>query len=278
MAGPYGAVADQPQAQTPRLDPLAYARLSAEVRTLIGLDLAQYKPEQVWRRVHAFARSNGLADWAALTRRAREEPALRDRFRDMLTINVSEFFRNPEAWAYLHDRVLPALLRGRQQLRVWSAGCSIGCEPYSLAMLMRESYPAVRLDLLATDIDTTALERARAGRYTEPQMAGISAGRRTRFFARSDREWEVRPELRAPIRFARHDLLRDAAGSGHDLTICRNTVIYFTEAAKAELFGRLARSLRPGGVLFIGATETINDPTRLGLHSLGPSFYERVPG
>ncbi len=260
----------------PELDPTAYARLAAEVRALLDLDLAQYKPEQVWRRVHAFARANGLDGWAALTTRARREPAFRDRFRDMLTINVSEFFRNPEAWDFLRDHVLTSLLRGRLRLRAWSAGCSIGCEPYSLVMLMQESAPGVLLDLLATDIDPTALERARAGRYSEAQMIGVSAARRARCFVQSGPDWEVRPELRVRARFRRHDLLRDPAEKGCDLTICRNTVIYFTESAKTDLFGRLAASLRPGGVLFIGATETIGDPVRFGLRALGPSFYERT--
>ncbi len=263
-------------AAPPELDPAAYERLARDVRTLLGIDLAQYKPAQVWRRVNGFARSNGLADVAALTAAARADRALRDRFRDMLTINVSEFLRNPEAWARLDELVLSGTLARGRGLRAWSAGCSIGFEPYTLAMLARERSASGLVRILATDIDAVALDRAKSARYTEPQMAGISPVRRDRFFVPSGDAWEVRPEIRALVTFRRHDLLRDPFESAFDLVVCRNTVIYFTEEAKAQLFRRLAASVRPGGALFIGATEAIASPREIGLAPLAPSLFTRI--
>jgi chemotaxis protein methyltransferase CheR len=193
----------------------------------------------------------------------------------MITINVSEFLRNPEAFQTLRARYLPGLLEGRSLVRVWSAGCSLGYEPYSIAMLVRELSPTGNVRILATDLDERILAQARASRYTEVQMLGVSPARRTRFFVHDQDGWVVRPELRALVTFTRHDLLRDAFGTAFDLIACRNVAIYFTEEAKAELYRRFARALRPGGLLFVGATEAISGARELGLRPDQPGFYVR---
>jgi chemotaxis protein methyltransferase CheR len=258
------------------VDEAGYERLTREVRALLGFDLAQYKAAQVWRRVNSFAAARGLPDAPALLARCRVDPDLRTAFRDMITINVSEFFRNPEAFATLQTRHLPALIRGRPITRVWSAGCSLGYEPYAIAILVRELSPASGLRILATDLDETIISQARSSRYTETQMVGVSKARRARFFRHDGDRWEVRPELRALVTFRRHDLLRDPYESGFDLIACRNVVIYFTEGAKAELYGRFATALRPGGLLFIGATETISGARAFGLEPDQLGFYRRL--
>jgi chemotaxis protein methyltransferase CheR len=193
----------------------------------------------------------------------------------MLTINVSEFFRDAQAWEQLARRVRTALDPGREY-RAWSAGCSTGFEPYSLAMLVAELAPAIPTRLLATDLDRTALDVARAGRYRTTELGGLSAERRRRFLVEAGADWTFRPEVRAMIRFRRHDLLSEPVGGRtFDLVICRNVVIYFTEEAKAAVHQRLADALRPGGLLFVGATEAILRPGRFGLVAEGPSFYVR---
>lgn len=263
-------------AAAPTVDQEGYERLTRDVRTLLGFDLAQYKAPQVWRRVNGFASAHGLPDAASLLVRCRTDPELRTAFRDMITINVSEFLRNPEAFEVLRARYLPGLLDGRPLLRAWSAGCSVGYEPYSIAMLVREQSATVGLRILATDLDERILEQARASRYTDAQMLGVSIARRGRFFQRDGDAWLVRSELRALVTFQRHDLLRDAFGSGFDLIACRNVAIYFTEAAKAQLYQRFARALRPDGVLFVGATEAISGARDLGLQPDKPGFYRRL--
>jgi chemotaxis protein methyltransferase CheR len=258
------------------VDAVGYARLAGGLRVLLGIDLDQYRPAQMWRRVNSFADSHRFRDVDALLAACRTEPALLADLRDMLTINVSEFFRDPEAWRQLEGRVGKALAQGAS-FRAWSAGCSTGFEPYSLAILAAERAPDSSVSVLATDLDRTALEVARAGRYGPSQVTGLSAERRGLFLVPDGDGWLFRPEIRAGIRFRRHDLLTEPAGvRSFDLVICRNVVIYFTEEAKAAVHRRLAEALRPGGLLFVGAAEAILQPGRFGLVADGPGFYVRA--
>ena len=263
-------------APVPELDMIAYDRMARDVHGLIGIDLSQYKPAQVWRRVNGFAVARGCADPDALVARARQDVVLRQALLDMMTINVSEFFRNPEAWEALVGEILKPMMARQGSLRIWSAGCSLGYEPFTIAMLAREIAPTMPVRILASDVDETILNRARKATYTEAQMAGVSATRRGRFFRRVEPGWEVRPEIKALVTWRRHDLLTDPYDKPFDLICCRNVVIYFTEAAKAELYRRFREALRPGGVLFLGATESIPNVRSTGLQSSGLTFYHRV--
>ena len=150
-------------APPPELDQVAYDRLARDVLNLLGVDLNQYKPAQVWRRVNGFATAKGIESPDALIARARLDPVLKQAFLDMLTINVSEFFRNAEAWDAFVERFLSPWLKSQLSLRIWSAGCSLGYEPVSLAILVREIAPTKPVYILATDLDETILARARAG-------------------------------------------------------------------------------------------------------------------
>lgn len=259
----------------PELDPVAYQRLADEVRNLLGIDLSQYKPAQVWRRVSGFATARGLPDPDALVAQARVDASLKQAFLDMLTINVSEFFRNPEAWQELAKQILKPMLTSQLSVRVWSAGCSLGYEPLTVAMLARELAPATSIKIVATDLDETILSRARRATYTEAQMAGVSHERRARFFRQVPAGWEAQPELQALITWRRHDLLKDPYDKAFDIICCRNVVIYFTETAKTEMYKRFCGALRPGGVLFLGATESIPSVRSVGLTPLGLTFYQR---
>ena len=194
----------------------------------------------------------------------------------MLTINVSEFFRDPAAWQGLGQRIGDQL-GGERGFRAWSAGCSVGFEPYSLAMLATELAPGAPIRIIASDIDRTALDVGRAGRYDLTRATGLSPARRDRFLVADGREWVFRPEVRSMIGFRQHDLLdAPTAVRAFDLVVCRNVVIYFTEAAKTAVHERLVDALRPGGLLFVGATEAILRPRRFGLIADGPGFYVRV--
>ncbi len=263
-------------APIPELDLVAYERLARGVQLLLGIDLSRYKPAQVWRRVNGFATSRGAPNADELIARARQDPVLRQALLDMLTINVSEFFRNPEVWDALAEQFLRPMLGGPAAVRIWSAGCSLGFEPFTIAMLAREIAPLAPIFILATDVDETSLSKARKAIFTEAQMTGVSTARRERFFRRTDGNWEVLPEIRALVTFRPQDLLADRREGSFDIIVCRNVVIYFTEQAKTDLYRRFCDSLRPGGVLFLGATEAIPNARAVGLTFVGSTFYART--
>jgi len=258
-----------------------YARFCGGLRSLCDIDLLQYRPAQMERRLRSFARRAGHADLDGYLAALRRDVAARGAFLDHMTINVSELFRNPERFAELEARFLPELVAraSGRGLRVWSAGCSYGAEAYTLAILLQEAAPGLVHDLVATDIDRTVLARAREGVFSEHEIQNVSPRRRRRWFAeRPGGGWQATPELRAMVRFARLDLLKDPYPRARDLVLCRNVVIYFTDAAKQRIHERFFEALRPGGVLFVGSTERVNDAARLGWERPATFFYRRPEG
>lgn len=240
-----------------------------------GLDLNQYKPQQMQRRITNLARRHGADSYMAFFRLLQADTRLYREFIDYLTINVTEFCRTPGKFQELEEKVLPALLAQRRQLRVWSAGCSTGAEPYSVAIILRDLTPAVRHHILATDIDATMLARAREGLYTATELKNLSPARLARYFQPRDGGYAINEEIKQRVDFQRHDLLRDPYGGDYDLILCRNVVIYFTEEAKEQLYRRFFQALRPGGVLFVGGTECILNYREIGFAAYLPFFYRR---
>jgi len=227
------------------------------------------------RRLLALASRAGVADLFAYARKLERDPAEQARFLATFTINVSEFFSDEKPFATLEGEVLPTLIVERRMLRTWSAGCAGGAEVFSLAMLLEEQQPSGHY-LLGTDVDDSALSRARAGGpYSDAEVANVSAARRSRFLRHDSDGWWVAPTLLSRVTFAQHDLLRDPYEDDFDLVLCRNVVIYLTRSAKDRIFGWLASALRPDGVLFVGSTEMIFTPQGLGLEREGIGFYRR---
>jgi chemotaxis protein methyltransferase CheR len=253
-----------------------FARLRHFLLSRSGFDLGAYKAEQMRRRLDAAMFRLGVRSYAELLQRLREDPKAVQDLIDRLTINVSEFFRNPEKFRQLETVILPKLLQRWPQLRAWSAGCSYGAEPYSLAILLREVTGRADHHILATDIDQAILERARRGEYTPEEVKNVPTQRLRRYFHAQGDLYVVREEIKSMVEFRRHDLLRDPFGEGWHLILCRNVVIYFTEEAKAQLYVRFYHALAEGGVLFIGATEQILNARAIGFTSPLPFFYEKA--
>lgn len=253
-----------------------YAALAYLLRSRLGLDLSGYRPEQMQRRLHAALQRMGLSSVDELVARARQDPSVLHELVDRLTIHVSEFFRNPELFRVLEERVLPELRRHFAPLRVWSAGCANGAEAYSVAMLLAEQEPQGGWLVLGTDIDRSVLAQAEAGCYREEDVRQVNAARRQRFLIRDGDTWRIHPSLRTGVRFRRHDLLRDPFGGPWHLILCRNVVIYFSEDAKRTLYRRFAEVLPVGGYLFVGAAEQVPSARELGFQPSFPFFYQKV--
>ena len=207
---------------------------------------------------------------------------------DVVTTNKTDFFREPGHFSYLTDKALPAIAKQRDlgrlhPLRLWSAGCSSGEEPYTLSMVLSE-YQSEHRDfdfaLLATDISTRILETARNGVYPEDRIADIAPLLKKKYLLRSkDRSRglvRVCPELRAKITFRRINFMDHDFGIGEkmDVIFCRNVVIYFDKPTQQTLMQKFHRQLRPGGFLFLGHSETLNG-LDVDFKMVGSTVYQR---
>lgn len=255
-----------------------FAAFKRAVGESFGLVLEGYKERQLKRRIDSLMQSLKVEDYRRYYALLLSDPEQRRRFLDRITINVSEFFRNPEIFQILETEILPRLLAANRRLRIWSAACANGAEPYSLAILCAEQNPGGGHQIEATDIDEGALAAARRGVYRKEVLQHVSPARLARFFTEQDGNYEVREELRRVVSFRHHDLLKDPYGRNYDLIVCRNVAIYFTREIQEELYRRFFAALRPGGVLFIGATETILQYQQFGFEKIGTWFYRRPAG
>lgn len=252
---------------------VGYSNFRRAVLDLTGIDLDCYKGTQMERRLQVIMRRANVGDLNAYARLLLESPSRVKEFKDFLTINVSEWLRNADKFEELREKVLPALLRENPSLKIWSAGCSNGSEPYSVAMLLAEIDPAGSHSILATDLDEEILKVAKAGAYSDKDIKSVSPQRRQRWFTQTGEQFQVKPEIRARVRFDRHNLLADPFPSGLDLILCRNVVIYFTEEAKDQLYRRFHQALRRGGILFVGGTESLLRAREIGFSMTSPFFY-----
>lgn len=255
--------------------PEGFSLLVQVVDRTLGIDLAPYASRQLFRRLESFRLHHGAADLKDLARRLDGDVALQQAFSTFLTINVTEFFRNPQQWATLR-RLVPSLAKPAGGVQAWSAGCSIGAEPYSLAMLLQATLPGRPHRVLATDIDAEVLAHARTGRYTGEQISGVPEDLKRVYLRLDGDDYLVSDTLRNMVAFRRHDLLRDPPPGRFDLVLCRNVTIYFNDAGRDRAYRCLSQGLVGGGLLFIGATESLLNPSDYGLHPVEPGFYRKL--
>jgi chemotaxis protein methyltransferase CheR len=266
------------------MDVEQYTQVKQSVRRLLDIDLEHYKDEQMRRRLDSWLVRSGALDWREYFKRLPADAKELSRFRDYLTINVSAFYRDYERWQTLQQVVIPGLLKenmaafpARSELKIWSAGCSIGAEPYSLAMLLDDFPNPGRHKLIATDLDRGALAKARArGPYTADEVQNLTPAQRAAYLEPGGPPYFVRAGLEKRLDFREHNMLADPFPEDIDLILCRNVVIYFTNETKEQLYRRFHRALRPDGVLFVGVTEIIPHPQEIGFRSHGISFYKKM--
>ncbi len=254
-----------------------YVFIKRKIFNLTGVDLSCYKTPQVQRRLKTYLIRSGYTDWHRFFRDIQNDSLAVSNLKDYLTINVSSFFRDTEKFDYLRDTILPELLHGHRKLRIWSAGCSKGHEPYSLAMMLSEATGLYRQHyILATDIDRSALNHTEAGGpYTEEEVSKLPPSFLERYFRLADDGYYVIDKLPRRLTIRYQNLLSDPFEDNFDLIVCRNVVIYFTTEVKERLYRRFHQSLRQGGILFVGGTEVIPRVTDVGFETAGISFYRR---
>jgi chemotaxis protein methyltransferase CheR len=264
-------------------DEAAFTALTRKISREAGLTLDAYKDKCLRRRIAVRMRACGVHTYSEYQALLDRMPAEYERLKDAITINVTRFYRNAETWNLLRAGLIREICKGNDgEIRVWSAGCSSGEEPYTLTMLIAdhleqqgtpERLSQVTVD--ATDIDRRCLERARAGRYRRDALTEVPAVWIDRYFERQGDECRVVDPIRQRVHVRVADLSNDPPPrQNYHLILCRNVVIYFERAAQERVFATFAGALAPGGYLVLGKVETLFGPARDRLTLLDPR--ERV--
>lgn len=252
-----------------------YEGFKAQVLALTGINLSAYKENQMKRRIDALIKKNMCNGYDAyVTLLKRDRKCLED-FVAYLTINVTEFFRNPSQWDVLEKQIFPLLLEKKRTIKIWSAACSTGDEPYSIAMTLSHLLPLSQIQILATDIDKEVLAKAQEGFYLSRNLTNLPKSFQEKYMTPVDGGFKVKDELKRCITFKQHNLLKDPYPSGMDLIVCRNVLIYFTEEAKREIYTNFNKALVDKGILFVGSTEQIIMCQEFGFEPNKIFFYQK---
>jgi chemotaxis protein methyltransferase CheR len=252
----------------------SYEVFKTKVFELTKIDLNCYKERQMKRRIDSLITKHKVTTYIDYVQVLKTNKVLFDEFVNYLTINVSEFYRNPEQWLLLEKEIIPLLLSQSSNFKIWSAACSTGDEPYSLVMLLSKFMPMNRIKIIATDIDKQVLDKARMGLYNVKSLKGLPPEFVKKFFAPiNDTTYRIDDSVKACVEFREHNLLKDPYPSPMDLIVCRNVLIYFTEEAKIDIYKKFNSALRKEGILFVGSTEQIIQPQELNFSTMKSFFY-----
>lgn len=249
------------------------------------LDLAwrKYRRRAARHRVEARLRELGLDGFAGYLERLQADPREAAELADRMRVTVSRFFRERRTWESLTEEVMPALLRTKppgKPSRLWSVGCCGGEEPYTMALLWREHFAPQPVDILATDIDSASLQRARAATYLESSLREVPAALRQRYFRPYDHRWRLEEAVSRMVRFAVHNIMVDPLPAGYDLICCRYLVFtYYQGERRRAAARRLWLTLRPGGALLVGRREHLGTAAELFSPWPGiPGVFRARPG
>jgi chemotaxis protein methyltransferase CheR len=275
--------------------PLDYEYLRRLLKERSGLDLSTDKQYLVESRLLPLARRASLGGITELVQKMKSgAEQLTSEVVEAMTTNETFFFRDKIPFDHLNDSILPELARSRaarRSIRVWSAACSTGQEPYSIAMCLREFGPALsgwRNEIVATDLSHEVLEKSKAGLYSQFEVQrGLPIQLLVKYFTQLGEFWQLSADIRGMVQHRQLNLLQDFSHLGKfDVIFCRNVLIYFDQETKTSIFERMARMLEPDGYLMLGAAESvvgITDafrpcPDRRGLYQLNPARMVRPAG
>lgn len=253
-----------------------YEYFKKAVYELTSIDLNSYKEKQMKRRIDTLIDKRKVVGYENYVKLLKTNKEIFEEFVSYLTINVSEFYRNPEQWELMDKDIIPELIsRFGKNLKVWSAACSTGDEPYSLVMALSRHIPLNQIKIYATDIDKQILEKAKLGLYNEKSIENVPADFKAKYFTKVGASYKISDEIKSRVEFKQHNLLKDNYPVDYHMIVCRNVLIYFTEEAKDEIFRKYFASLKSKGVLFIGSTEQIVNYKEIGYTRKNSFYYEK---
>ncbi len=251
-----------------------YEKFKKDVLTLTKIDLNCYKEKQMKRRIDTLIGKTKAKSYDEYVSLLKTDKKIFEQFVNFLTINVSEFYRNPDQWKLLDTKIIPELIQKfGKNLKIWSAACSTGDEPYSLVMALSRHLPLNQIHILATDIDKQVLEKARVGLYSDKSIANVPDDLKRKYFTKIGASFQISDEIKKRVEFKEHNLLRDAYPSNCNMIVCRNVVIYFTDDAKLDIYQKFNQALKKDGILFIGSTEQIMNYKELNYERSSSFFF-----
>ncbi|MDQ1276113.1 MAG: chemotaxis protein methyltransferase CheR [Euryarchaeota archaeon] len=245
---------------------IGFELLKRAVTGSTGFNCEQYKEAHFKRRINVRVRATSSENYEEYLRLLKRNSTEHEHLIKTLTINVSEFFRNPETFEVIEKEVIPLLIKSRsdslvKSVRIWSAGCATGEEVYSLAILMHrvlgKDLEKFRISITGTDIDTLSLEKARQGVYFENVLKNLDASTKEKYFVKQSERYQVSDKLKGMVRFKRHDMISESCTDRFDLIICRNVMIYFKKEIQEQLQLNFHKTLNKGGFFVIGKAETL---------------------
>ena len=243
----------------------------------IGINLASYKEKRVKRRTNNFMKKHSVDGYNAGLTKIKNDQHFRQEFLEHMTINTSEFFRNPANFDYLKEKVLPELFKKNKKVKIWSAASSNGCEAYTVAIILKEmGIKPSKFELKATDIDPSILKEARRAKYKANSFKKMDDSLLNKYFTKSGDYYQLKKEIMQSVDFGHLDLLKDSYDRNINLILCRNVFIYFTKEVKDELTMKLSNALAKDGILFLGNTEYLLNPEKFNLEKVHTSFYRKT--
>ena len=253
---------------TIREDEKEFSDLKSIIKRKIGFNCEDYKQPHLKRRLAVRLRatdSRSYRDYAQMLSKNEDEI---NKLKETLTVNVTELFRNPETFDSVRNNVLPELIKQKginKVIKIWSAGCSNGEEPYSIAIMLNEflgsSTKRYNISIQATDIDDDSIAKAEMAIFQPKQLEKIGQERINRFFVKKDNNYQVIDEVKKLVKVKRHDLISGPKLSGFDIIFCRNVTIYFEQKLQEILYMNFYNALNDGGYFVMGKTETLVGPS-----------------
>lgn len=254
-----------------------YEYFKREIMALTTIDLNSYKERQMKRRIDTLISKHGINGYDQYVKALKNDKTYFEEFVNYITINVSEFYRNPDQWEILDRVVIPELIQKfGKNLKVWSAACSTGDEPYSLVMALSKHIPLNQIKIIATDLDKQVIAKAKVGLYSDKSIVAVPDEMKRKYFTKVGPSFKISDEIKARVEFREHNLLKDTYLTDCNLIVCRNVLIYFTEEAKDMVFRKFNSSLVQGGLLFVGSTEQVINYRQIGYDRRNSFYYVKA--
>jgi chemotaxis protein methyltransferase CheR len=243
------------------LEDVAYQKMKKLLHEAVGLDFNGYRDEYLKRRFAIRLRATGTNTYRRYVRYLQKNPAEYNLVIDNLVINYTTFFRDRDIYVYLEKTVLPTLFKSNE-VKIWSAGCATGEEPYSLAILVHKllgkKLSNYKVTILASDLDEDALAKAAKAEYSRKQLAGIEDSLIDKYFSSDGESYQVKDSVKQLVSFEKHDLMKPSLRKGFDLILCRNVMIFFSRESQQQVHMHFHNALREGGYLVIGKAEVLS--------------------